>query len=70
MVAAWVLHLFPDMTLVAHTTGWDALGFLYYWEEPVVKHLVVGDWHRMGGLDCQNREDLLAAAGIPSEKNV
>jgi hypothetical protein len=69
MVAAWVLHLFPDMTLVAHTTGWDALGFLRYWEENVVKHLlVVGDWRRMGGLNCQNREDLLGAAGIPSGK--
>ncbi len=69
MVAAWILHLFPDMILVAHTTGWDALGFLHYWEEHVVKYiLVVGDWCRMGGLNCQNREDLLAAAGIPSEK--
>ncbi len=68
MVAAWVLHLFPDMTLVEHKTGWDALGFLHYWEEHVVKHLlVVGDWRRMGGLNCQNREDLLAAAGIPSD---
>jgi hypothetical protein len=40
MVAAWVLHLFPDMTLVAPMTGWDALGFLHYWEEHVVKHLL------------------------------
>jgi hypothetical protein len=55
MMAAWVLHLFPDMTLVTHTTGWDALGFLHYREEHVVKHLlVVGDWRRMGGLNCQN----------------
>ena len=44
MVAAWVLHLFADLTLVTHATCLGALEFLHYWEDRVIKHLlVVGD---------------------------
>ncbi len=66
MVAAWILPLFPDLTLVTHTMGLDALEFLHYWEDRMIKHLlVVGDWHRAGGAYYQSRQELLRCAGIP-----
>jgi hypothetical protein len=44
IIAAWVLHLFADLTLVTHATSLGALEFLHYWEDRVIKHLlVVGD---------------------------
>ncbi len=66
MVAAWVLHLFLDLTLGTPAMGLDALEFLHYWEDHMIKHLlVVGDWHRAGGAYYDSHQELLRCAGIP-----
>ncbi len=46
--------------------GLGALEFLHYWEDRIIKHLlVVGDWHRAGGAYYDSCQELLRCAGIP-----
>jgi hypothetical protein len=68
MVVCWVLHLFPDFSLVHAVTNLTLPEFLEYWTDKVVIRLLSQQsedrWHPSAG-SYRSRMDLLRQTGIP-----